>query len=228
MVKCLIVDDDSLMIHILESLLIEFKFIHIVDKVSCVNEAIDVLNNEQIDVIFLDIEMPKINGIEFLKNFNDLNSKVVIISSHEKYALEAIELRVLDYLLKPIERLRLLKTLNFIKTTFNDKENKFHDSIYVRQNLEYKLLLTKDIYLIESKGDYIQFQLKSKKITSHSTLKKVMNKLPSNDFVRIHNCFIVNINYIETITEGFIVVHEKMIPIGRTYKTAVLNRINLL
>lgn len=225
MIRCLIVDDDSLMIHILESLLLELDFIEIVAKVNSAKEAINVMHNENIDLIFLDVEMPEINGIEFLKMFQRMEAKVIIISSHVKYAVDAFDQYVVDYLLKPVDKARLIKAINRATKALNESSNE--TNFFVKLNTGYQSIPFGDVYYIESLGDYITIVLKGKKYTIHSTLKKLEQKLPQHDFFRIHNSYIVRLDKIEKYEDGYVTVDGKVIPVSRSQKATLLSRLNL-
>lgn len=230
MIRCLIVDDDSLMIHILESLLLELDFIEIVAKSNSAKEAINVMHTEKIDLIFLDVEMPEINGIEFLKMFQTMEAKVIIISSHIKYAVDAFDQYVVDYLLKPVEKNRLIKAINratvaLEQTTSTPASNE--TTLFVKLNTGYQSIPLNEVYYIESLGDYITIVLKGKKHTVHSTLKKIEQKLPQKYFFRVHNSFIIRLDKIEKYEDGYITIDGKVIPVSRSQKTTLLNKLNL-
>lgn len=227
MFKCLIVDDDSLMIHILESLLLELDFIEIIAKVNSAKEAINILHREEIDLIFLDIEMPEINGIEFLALFQSLKAKVIIISSHQKYAIDAFEHKVVDYILKPVERTRLLKAINKAKEALDKSGELSTDRFFVKVDSSFQVVFYQDILYIESQGDYLTIVLKDKKYTIHSSMKKIEQKLPSDDFFRIHNSYIVRLDKIEKYEDNLVTINNKLIPVSRAQKNSLQGKLNI-
>lgn len=228
--KCLIIDDDVLMIHILEELLSEVDFVELVGKVNNVKEAVGFLHSHDVDLIFLDIEMPEINGIEFLRIFSLSAIPVVIISSHKQYAFDAFEYNVIDYLLKPIDPNRLLKALGRARqnSVSVSPESANTENFYIKVNSSYQSVFFDKVLYVESLGDYISIVLEDKKLTVHSTLKKIEQKLPGKDFLRIHNSFIVRLDKIEKYEDNFITIKKALIPVSRSHKPVLSQKLNIL
>ncbi|MGV3630668.1 MAG: LytR/AlgR family response regulator transcription factor [Bacteroidota bacterium] len=228
--KCLIIDDDVLMVHILEELLSEVEFVELAGTANNAKEAISFLHSNDVDLIFLDIEMPEINGIEFLQIFSRNSVPVIIVSSHKEYAFDAFEYNVIDYLLKPIDRNRLLKALGRARLNGNNTSisPESTENFYIKVNSSYQSVFFDKVLFIESLGDYISVVLEDRKITVHSTLKKIEQKLPERDFLRVHNSFIVRLDKIEKYEDNFITIRKALIPVSRSHKMLLNQKLNIL
>ena len=230
--KCLIIDDEALAIEVLESYLEKFSDIEIVAKCESAIAALDVLRKKQVDLIFLDIQMPELTGLDFLKTYN-YPVKVILTTAHRKYALEGYEFDVLDYLLKPISFERFLKALNkYYKLTDaglkfnrnNESESSLQDDfIYVKENKNLVKIDLGDIIYIESMKDYVRFCTTKNKVITKITMSELEEKLPPDKFVRIHRSFIISILKIDSFTPVSIKIGSKEFTIGRYYKNNVMN-----
>lgn len=227
--NCIIVDDDDASINVFKQLAKQIDYLTIVQTCSNPIEAMNILNNEDVDVIFLDIEMPGMTGIDMLKSL-DNNSHVILTTSHKEYAVDAYELNVVDYLIKPLTLPRLLKALTKIKNAPNSKEgiHTEHDYFFIKKDSVLTKVPVKDILWIEALGDYITVHTKDHKYILHVTLKSVEGKLPANKFIRVHRSYIVHIDNIRTIEDTTIFINEMPIPIGAIYKENFLKRLNPL
>lgn len=224
--NCLIVDDDPVMAHILETMIAEFDFLNLVSICSNVKDAINVLEKEKVDLIFLDIEMPNINGIEFLSFFPLNDVQVIIVSSHKKYAVETYNFEVTDYLLKPIDKGRFYKAVLKVKGRHKETENP--KSIFVKINSVYHSFLFADINYLESIGDYINLHTSNNKYTIYSSLKKISSLLPEDEFFRIHNSYIVRVDKILKFEDNMVYIAKACLPISRTQKNKLLKVLNVL
>lgn len=235
MIKCIIVDDDETARLILKHHCLSSKKLKLVNEFSSAIEAIKFLNSNKIDLVFLDIHMPTFSGFDFLKTMNT-SIKIVLTTSDKNFALEAFEYKnVIDYLVKPIRKERFQKSIEKSIILFDNKENVLKaeelnrlDYLYV--NIERRLVKinVSSIYLIEAKGDYIHIKTDEKKYMVHSTLKKIEEKLPSSLFVKVHRSFILNIAEIVDIEDSSVVVRKEVVPISRTNKSQLMNKLNLL
>lgn len=226
--KCLIVDDDPLMIHILETALKEIDYIQVEGKVNDAKAAVNFLNKTAVDLLFLDIEMPEINGFELLEIINSSNTQVIIITSHKKYALNAFNYEIVDYLLKPIDKLRLMKATKKALQKIASTDKQINRNLFVKVNSSFVSLLFEDIYFIESNGDYINLYTKDKKLTVNSTLKKLEGKLPDGEFLRVHNSYIIRLDKIENIEDNFVSIRQKLVPVSRSNKSILHQKLNIL
>lgn len=220
-IKCLIIDDEPLALDLLENYINKISYLELVARCNNAIEALKYIDSEKIDLMFLDIQMPEISGIEFSKIIGN-KVKVVFTTAFEKYAIEGFRVNAIDYLLKPISYTDFLVTANKAKEQIemtNNQSEKSTESIFVKS--DYKLLQI-DLYkitYIEAIKDYVCIHLdNAEKITSLMSLKSLEEKLPSNRFMRVHRSFIVQLEKIKTIERNRIVFGKEYIPISDTYK----------
>ncbi len=231
--NCIIIDDDKLSRRIIEEFIKKTESINLAGSFNNASEAINFMRNgELVDLIFLDIEMPEMTGIEFLGSLSTI-PQVVIISSKEKYALNAFDYDVTDYILKPVSYPRFVKALDKCIDRYN-KENtpNGRDCIFVKRNFSLIKLKFDDILWIEALENYVSFYTYNDKFTVHFTLKAIEKKLSPKVFLRVHRSYIVNINAIDIIEDNSIAVKNsegvRIIPIGKSYKEKLLIDINSL
>jgi DNA-binding LytR/AlgR family response regulator len=227
--NCLIVDDDIIATRLIQECVARTEFLELVGVCSSVNEAIQVLQEKDIDLIFLDVEMPEINGIEFIKTFKHL-PLVILITSSKDYAAEAFDYDVTGYLLKPVDYSKFLKASLVAKKTFeqanpNDAES---GTIFVKENSRLQKINTKEITYIEALADYVIIYTAVNRHTIHSTMKAIESKLNSKEFIRIHRSFIVRLDQIKAIENQSVSVGLKSLPIGLSYKDNLFKKLNLL
>jgi DNA-binding LytR/AlgR family response regulator len=234
--NCIIIDDDKLSIKIIEEFVGRTEGLHLVGSFSSAVEAMNSLNQpdaEKVDLIFLDIEMPEMSGIEFLESI-DIIPQVIIYSSQEKYALESYEYDVTDYLLKPVQFGRFIKAVNRARERYEKKESPVKESteIFIKNNGSLVRIKYEDILWIEALENYVVLNTFSEKYTIHFTMKAIADKMPSDRFMRIHRSFIVNFSKIKVIEDNSVVIKTdsgtKVIPIGKSYRDKLMNDINLI
>jgi len=233
--KCLIVDDEPLAQRVIESHMEKLEDLELVAKCSNAIDAMQKLKQHNIDLIFLDIQMPELSGVDFLKTLQNPPS-IIFTTAYRNYAIDAFELNVLDYLLKPITFERFIKSINkfyefknintphiFQTPNDNEKENNF---IYIRQKKTMIKVMLDNILYIESLKDYIRLFLQSGgSLMTKQKISTMAELLPENNFIRVHKSFIVNINKIKTLSPTSIGLSDKMIPIGRSYKAYTLSHL---
>jgi DNA-binding LytR/AlgR family response regulator len=228
--KCLIVDDDELSRNIIEDLVEETDFLELVKSCESSMEAFNILRDQKIDLVFLDIEMPKMSGIELLKNL-DTMPQVILITSHSEYALESYELSVTDFIVKPVAPARFLKAVSKARTVSESQSGGASDgdkTLFVKADSRLVQINTNDLLWIEALGNYVIIHTTKEKLTVHTTMKEIEAKLSDVDFIRVHRSFIVRLDKIESIEDNFIVIIGKNISIGRAYKEELIKRLNLL
>ncbi len=229
-INCIIVDDEAVARDIIASHVSKINSINIVAQCSNAIEAFNCINNNTIDLIFLDINMPDISGISFAKSINK-DIKIIFTTAYRDYAVEGFELQATDYLLKPISFTRLLKAVNtFFETHTNSEQiateqSTTNDFTFVRSDRKMIKLNFNAIVYVESYSDYVKFHLKSKTVTSRDTITAIEAKLPKQQFIRIHRSFIVSIDAISSFTNEHITIANKALPISRSYKKEVLKRL---
>lgn len=232
-IKCIIVDDEPIAREILENHLAKIKYVEIVATCKNAIEAFGILNNSDIDLIFLDINMPEISGLSFAKNINK-SIKIIFTTAYREYAVEGFDLQALDYLLKPISFDRLLQAVN--KFTGNVSQvnsevmkginTESNDFIFVRSDRKMIKVSFDKINFIESLSDYLKIYLQEKTIITRETITSIEAKLPKSDFLRIHRSYIVSIPKIDSFTNEFVELQSKALPISRSYKKNVIDRLN--
>lgn len=227
--NCIIVDDEIAARGILESHI--SKVNSLINLGSCKNaiEAFSIINNKQIDLVFLDINMPEISGLSFAKSINK-DIKVIFTTAYREFALEGFDLQAVDYLLKPISHDRFSQAVNkflgenTITENINNKEieTENNDFLFVRANRKMVKIDFDDILYIESLSDYIKINTPNKTIVTRETISNIEAKLPIENFIRIHRSYIISLNNIESFTNEFIEVNKTALPISRSYKKSVL------
>lgn len=227
--NCLIVDDDELSRNVLEDLVNDTEFLTLVKSCESSVEAYNILQNGDIDLVFLDIEMPKMSGMELLENLTHL-PQVVLVTSHEEYAAESYQYDVTDYIVKPVSQARFLKAVNRAKERIDGgaQNSTGASTIFVRADSRLVQLNTTDILYVEALGNYVNIYTPKERFTVHITMKEVLNKLPDSEFTRVHRSFIVRLDKIEAIEDNFITIGSKSISIGRAYREELSKHLNLM
>ncbi len=229
MIKAIIVDDDELCRAVISDLLEEVEDIECVANFSNALDAFKFLNENDVDVIFLDVEMPKMGGMELLRNLQ-IKPLVVMITSHDEFALESYEYDVTDFLKKPLNTPRFLKTIEKIKKTLVGETTvkKNDDYIFIKSDSKLVQIKLEDIHWVEALGNYMRLHTDKEKHTVLSTMKEIESKLPTKDFIRIQRSFIVRLDKILSIEDNYVIMKNKEIHIGKAYKDEFNNRLNFL
>jgi len=237
-VNCLIVDDDIISVEIIKSYIEVLQGLKIVDICYDAISAFDVVQNNSVDIIFLDIEMPKLSGIEFIKTLKTKKDiKFVIVTGSKEYAVESYELDVLDYIIKPLLFDRFFKAINkyhsinglkIISQNPNEVGNINNSGayVYIKENKKIIKIYLKDILFVESIKNYVRIVTIYKSVITKQAITYFEQILPINEFIRIHRSYIVAVSKIEAFTAINIEIGNKEIPIGRSYKNAVLKNLN--
>lgn len=224
--NCLIVDDEEVAREVMASYISKVPYLEL--KASCENaiDAHEVMTQEEVDLVFLDIEMPGLSGIDFLKTVAH-KPHVIICSANKDYAVEGFDLDVDDFILKPVTFERFLKAVGKIRSEEKPIELN-EDYFYVNENKRMVRIDMSNIIYIESLRDYVRIVTTQKKVITHQHLSDFESKLPSDRFMRIHRSIIVAIDKIQSFTSSLIDVGEKELPVGRNYKEEVQNKLNRL
>ena len=232
--NCIIIDDDSFVRKIIEDFVKKTESLTLLHSLSNAVEAINVLNtNENIDLIFLDIEMPEMSGIDFLNALSTL-PQVIIVSSKDKYAINAFEYDVTDYLLKPFAYGRFCKAVS--KALERSEKNRLHskgDEIFIKHNSSLIKLKYAEILWVEAMENYVIINTFNEKYIIHFTMRAIEEKLPPRKFIRVHRSFIVNTESILSIGDNTICIKtndktKNSIPIGKSYKEKLLKDLNVI
>lgn len=229
MIRCIIVEDESLAQQVIKSHLAHFDQLELVATCSNAMEAKDVLSKDDIDLIFLDIQLPGMTGFHFLSTY--LNPPLVIITTaYSEYALESYEFNVIDYLLKPISLERFTKAIQkitngrLVNPSVGEREIK-GDHIFIKSGSKFFKVNFSEIIYIQSLRDYVRIHTKGLNLVTHQTLSEIERSLPPNQFIRIHKSYIVAIDFIKTIFGNTVEIDETTLPIGNNFKNNVLQLI---
>lgn len=228
MLKSIIIDDDELSRKALNQAISRCDNIECIKEYSSAKEALYDVEKLDCDLIFLDIEMPEMNGLEFIEKAQNI-PQIIIISAKTDYAAEAFNYDVTDYIVKPFDYERFLKSINkalsINEEVLNNNANECHmffkkNSTLVRVNFE-------DIYYIEAYADYVAIYSKDQKFVVLSTMKAIEQRFSSKDFMRIHRSYIIRLDKIETIEDNSVCINGKAIPISRSYKPEFIKSMNI-
>jgi DNA-binding LytR/AlgR family response regulator len=222
--KCIIVDDEEIAREVMTNYVSKTPYLELIGTCENAIEAHEFLSNNQTDLLFLDIEMPGLTGIELLKSLQHA-PHVIICSANKDYAVEGFDLDVDDFILKPVTFERFLKAVGKIRSS-EPEEEITDDYFYVNENKRMVRIDIENIIYIESLRDYVRIITTEKKVMTHQHLSFFEKKLPSEKFMRIHRSIIVAIDKIQSFTATLIDVGEKDLPIGRNYKDDVQNTLN--
>ncbi len=226
----LIVDDEFLARKLLTEYVSKIDFLQLVDTCHDATKAMEVLNNECVDIILLDIQMPDISGLELLRLINDKKISVILTTAFSEYAVDAFSLGVVDYLLKPFDYARFLQAINKavgqnINVTENIADN-LNDYIMVKADYKLYKINYDDLLFIEGQHEYVTFHTKTKRVTALYSLKNLEDTLPKDKFVRVHKSFIVSIKNIEDIDKLNVTVLGNKIPVGASYRDSLIDRLS--
>lgn len=231
--NCWIVDDEPLALSLLESYVQRTPFLSLTGKYSNALSAMKHIAGEKVDVLFLDIQMPDVNGIE-LARIIDNHTRIIFTTAFSEYALEGYKVNAIDYLLKPFSFSEFLAAAKKALNWFEMTESKAN-SEYVQENVgifvksEYRLLhvLYDDMLYIEGLKDYVKIYTESslKPILSLMSLKSLVEELPSERFIRVHRSYIIHLNKISSVDKNRIIIGKKQIPVGETYRKQFLSAI---
>jgi two-component system, LytTR family, response regulator len=232
MIKCIAVDDEPLALELMETYISQVPGLELLETFTDAISAWGYIQKNPVDLIFLDIQMPDITGIQLAKSLDRRKPMVIFTTAFSKYAVEGFNVEAIDYLLKPFEFSRFLDAVNKAKefkalneTTVTPVDEK---AIFVKSDYQNLRICTKDIHYIEGFDDYIRIHLDSgKSIYTLMSLKNVLEKLPENDFLRVHRSYIVPVKRIQRIFNQHIQLGEKEIPIGKSYVEAVRKFLNI-
>lgn len=224
-IKCLIVEDELLASRIIEDYIVQTPGLTLVAACEDVASAQMMLENEQISMLFLDINLPKINGLEFVQMLAK-KYPVILTTAHHEYAVDGFELEVVDYLLKPITYTRFLKAVNKLKDfiSLSDKANQL-EYFFVKSNNKLEKINFSEVLLIEGSRNYVRIHLHGKEIVTYATLKSIEQNLPNHSFIKIQKSFIVAIDKVEQIVHNKVVIGGTSIPISRSNRNEIINEI---
>lgn len=231
-ISCIIVDDEPVAREIMESHLSKINSVNIIGTCESAGEAFSLINEHKVDLIFLDINMPEISGLSFARSINS-DIKIIFTTAYREYAIDGFDLQAVDYLLKPISFERLLRAVNsYFKIHFNKEEQPIregnkdqNDFIFVRSDRKMIRIDLSEISYIESLSDYLKIHTNHNSIVIRESISNIEKELPDSKFIRTHRSFIVSLAALDSYTNEYLEVSGKAIPISRSYKSSVLEKL---
>jgi two-component system LytT family response regulator len=231
--NCIIVDDNKMARTAIRLMIEQVDFLHLLHECENPVDAFNILQTEEIDLVFLDVEMPEMSGVDLIKNL-EKRPLFILISAKKEYAVEAFELNVADYIIKPVSLARFTMAVSRAKELYDSKHKKVEgpasdkNYIFARANGVLAKINIDDIKYVQALGDYVSIYTSTKHYTIHSTLKGMEEKLPKNKFYRLHRSYLVAIDQIETVEENTAYVGKQNLPIGEQFKKGLLQKLNLI
>ena len=233
--NCIAIDDEPLALSLIEDFSKKIPYLNYIKSCKNAFEAIETIQKNKIDLVFLDINMPNITGIEFIKSLEN-KPMVIFTTAYSEYAVQGFELNAIDYLVKPFLFERFFKAVNKAYELHNlhnknsqeiiETSEKKENFIFVKSDYSSVKILLNDIFYIEGLKDYVKIHLPEKNILSLITMKKMEETLPSDKFIRVHRSYIVALDKIESIQRNRIIIQKKWIPVGDSYKNEFFKRID--
>jgi DNA-binding LytR/AlgR family response regulator len=231
--KCIIIDDEPLARELLESYIHKIPFLQLVQSFPSAIEASLAIHSQAIDLIFLDIEMPHLNGLDFLRNLKQPPA-IIFTTAYAEYALDAFNLNVVDYLLKPIEFTRFFQAVNKVIKSAPEEANvamptpniqpelpaESDDYFFIKTDQKIVKVLTQDILFIEGLQKYVKIHLTTEVLISLTSLSHLLEKLPTDSFTRIHRSYIINIAHIDSIQGNTITIQDHHLPLSQGNRSA--------
>lgn len=229
--KCLIVDDEQIAIKGIANHICKLDFLTVTATCSSALEARGMLENQSIDLMFLDINMPYLTGIDFLKSLEEA-PLTILTTAYSEYALEGYQLNVVDYLLKPISFQRFFqastKAAHIFKTQLllqNNGTEEAAKEMYIRQGDAFTQISWKDILYVEGMQNYLKLHFKGKTLVIHQTMTSLEEMLPPNAFFRIHKSFLINLSHVDSIAKGRVFINGKELPVSAQRREALLQTV---
>ena len=232
-ISCAIIEDDLITLSMIEGMAQKTPVLKVMGAFNSPVEAVEWLSDNHVDLLFLDIEMPDLNGLQLLQSLV-YKPEVIVISGNPSFAVDAFEFSLADFILKPIKDYsRFLKAVNKVVDKRRSLSVEDDDTLYVRIDSHLVKINTDNINWIEASGDYVRIYVSDgisdgKFYTVYSTLKKICSTLPENKFTRVHRSFIVNLSKITNIDSNSLELRKKIIPISDTYKDHLFSNIRVL
>jgi two-component system, LytTR family, response regulator len=229
-INCIAIDDEPLALSKLEGFISKVPDLKLIRTFDNAVEAIGWLKENSVDLIFLDIQMEQLTGIQFLEATGS-TSRVIITTAYDQYAIRGFELNVTDYLLKPFSFQRFVQAVNKVMEYYSQKQNSQQPSqktdsyIFVKTEYRFERVDIDDILYIEGMKDYLRIICTDKKIMTLQSFAKIEESLPSNKFCRVHKSFIVAIDKIKSVERGVILIADQRIPVSNTYKESFFSKI---
>jgi len=227
LIRCIIVEDEVLAQQVIQSHLEQTKQFELVAICSNAKEATEILNTHEVDLIFLDIQLPGITGLQFLRSLKD-PPLIVLVTAYTEYAFESYEFNIIDYLLKPVSFERFSKAVNkivdgrLVAQVTKQKDHISPGHIFIKSNNKFFKVNFSEITHIEGMKDYLKIHTSDYKLVTHQTMSEMEKILPEKQFIRAHKSYIVSVAYIKSIYGNSIELEKATIPVGSSYKDKVM------
>ncbi len=228
--RCIIVDDEPLAREGMELNISDVAYLELVGQFSTAMDALNFMNDNSVDLIFLDIQMPGLTGLDFIRSMK-VKPMIILTTAYPQYALEGFELEVMDYLVKPIRLKRFVQAVSKAKDLYDLKKKADNatasvneEDIFIRADRKYIRIFFKDIQYIKGMKDYVMIFTGKEKYMTAMNIKTTNEQLPDSQFVRVNKSYIVNANFIESIGTDFISIAGEEIPLGRTYRDTFIKK----
>jgi len=228
--NCIIIEDEIPAQKILKNFIGKIPNLELIGTFNAAIEAYSFLNNNEVDLVFLDINLPDMSGLEFIKTVKNPPA-IIMTTAYPDYAVSSFELdTIVDYLVKPISFERFFKAINKLKSKQVKEENieEVEDSIFLNVDKTHHKIVLNDIVYVESDRNYITLVTKNKALSFIDTLKNWSDKLCSKQFAQVHKSYIINVNQVDKISGNTLFIADKKIPIGRTFKQELLKTLNIV
>lgn len=229
--NCIIVEDSEVTRTDFENKVRQVSFLNLVGSCTTAIEATNIIMNTQVDLVILDVMLPEMDGLQFMKALDKERPQIILVSSNKKYALDAFEYEVTDFLAKPVSMERFFKAISKAKKKFEEGSGiSSHDdlSIFIKVNSLLVRVDSREICFIEALGDYVTIHTTKTKYTIHSTMRAIESALSDKFFFRAHNSYIVRLDKISSIEDNCMIVGEKLIPISRSKMKDLMQRLKFL
>lgn len=229
---CLIIDDSPMARAALRSLIEEVEFLELAGECEDALSALKAMQGRQVDLLFLDVEMPRMSGLELLDSLAQ-KPLVILITSKRDYAVEAFEYRVVDYLVKPVTYPRFVAAVQKAREAFQQQAGKGaaaegKGQLFIKANNVLTRIALDDILFVQALGDYVTIVTPDKRHTVHFTMKELEHRMPNSRFVRTHRSYIVAMDKIDNVEENSIAIGKHLIPVSESYRSSFFSRLDLL
>lgn len=230
--NCLIVDDNKIARTTLKKLISLDPCLVLIDECSNATEAYIKILEHPIELLFLDIEMPGMTGMELAQSLGQKRPLIIFTTSNRDYAADAFDLDVIDFITKPVTTVRFLqaveKAKEYHKTQILTPDHIGENFIFIRDSGTIRRLQMDNILYLEAQGDYVKIYVENQFYNIHSTLKSVEEKLPASVFLRVHRSFIINVSKIDTLEGGTLIINKSLVPVSDAYRAALNRRMQIL
>ena len=228
MIPCMIIDDEPLAQQGMEEYVREINFLELVAVCSSALKAYTVLHQERVQLILLDIDMPKISGIEFLKSLKHPPA-AIFTTAYSQYALESYELDIIDYLVKPVSFQRFCKAVgkarDFLDKKLPGQRPAEEEAFFLKVNSKFEKILYEEVLFVEALQNYVSVHLRNKKLVSYLTLSSLEKQLPAGRFMRVHKSYLVALNKIDAVNGNVVAIGQQLIPVSRNVKDLLMRKV---